>query len=115
METNIGDYDERYPIHLAAAEGEVVSVEFLMYAHADISVKDRWGRTPLDDAIAEGHFNCAKVLFSFGAEYSIPLDDKTRKKIESVDLSEVRVAVKKERVWGFERSLFVFPPVLPQK
>ena len=38
-----GDYDNRYPIHLAAAEGEVVSVHFLTYAHADISVKDRWG------------------------------------------------------------------------
>ena len=43
VETNIGDYDQRFPIHLAAAEGEVVSVEFLMYAHADISVQDRWG------------------------------------------------------------------------
>ena len=38
-----GDYDNRYPIHLAAAEGEVVSVHFLTYAHADVSVKDRWG------------------------------------------------------------------------
>jgi len=37
------DYDARYPIHLAAAEGEVVSVEFLTYAHAEISSKDRWG------------------------------------------------------------------------
>ena len=38
-----GDYDNRYPIHLAAAEGEVVSVHFLTYAHADVSVRDRWG------------------------------------------------------------------------
>ena len=38
-----GDYDHRYPIHLAAAEGEVVSVHSLTYAHANISVKDRWG------------------------------------------------------------------------
>lgn len=37
------DYDARYPIHLAAAEGEVVSVEFLIYAHAEINIKDRWG------------------------------------------------------------------------
>jgi len=39
----IGDYDNRFPIHLAAAEGEVVAVHFLTYAHADVSVKDRWG------------------------------------------------------------------------
>lgn len=37
------DYDARYPIHLAAAEGEVVSVEFLIYAHAEINIRDRWG------------------------------------------------------------------------
>lgn len=39
----IRDYDARYPIHLAAAEGEVVSVEFLIYAHAEINIRDRWG------------------------------------------------------------------------
>jgi hypothetical protein len=38
VETNIGDYDDRYPVHLAAAEGQLVSVEFLMYSGADISV-----------------------------------------------------------------------------
>jgi hypothetical protein len=39
----VGDYDNRYLIHLAAAEGEVVSVDFLIFAGADLSVKDRWG------------------------------------------------------------------------
>lgn len=41
--SNNRDYDARFPIHLAAAEGEVVSVEFLIYAHAEINIKDRWG------------------------------------------------------------------------
>jgi len=41
--SSLGDYDNRYPIHLAAAEGEVVSVHFLTYAHADVSLADRWG------------------------------------------------------------------------
>jgi hypothetical protein len=55
-------------------------------------------RTPLDDAIAEGHLACAKMLLSFGAEHGIPLDDATREKIQRVDLGEVRVMVKKDRV-----------------
>jgi hypothetical protein len=65
----VGDYDDRYPvrheaeqdgatmtapgkviwhsitpqIHLAAAEGELIAVDFLMFASADISIRDRWG------------------------------------------------------------------------
>ena len=104
VETNIGDYDYRYPIHLAAAEGEVISVEFLVYAHADISVKDRWGRTPLDDAIAEGHLCCAKMLMSFGAEHTISVDATTRAKIEEVDLKEVREMVRVERTVQEQRK-----------
>ncbi|TFJ86293.1 hypothetical protein NSK_002501 [Nannochloropsis salina CCMP1776] len=97
VETNIGDYDYRYPIHLAAAEGEVISVEFLAYAHAELSVKDRWGRTPLDDAITEGHLCCAKMLMSFGAEYTISIDAATQARIDAVDLKEVRAMVRAER------------------
>lgn len=73
-------------------------MEFLLYAHAEMNIRDRWGRTPLDDAIAEGHLACAKMLLSFGAEHSIPLDDATRDKIQAVDLGEIRMMVKKERV-----------------
>ncbi|GAB5032884.1 potassium channel skor-like [Nannochloropsis oceanica] len=104
VDTNIGDYDYRYPIHLAAAEGEVISVEFLVYAHADISVKDRWGRTPLDDAITEGHLCCAKMLMSFGAEHTISVDATTQSKIEEVDLKEVREMVRVERTVQEQRK-----------
>ena len=44
------------------------------------------------------------MLLSFGAEHSIPLDDATREKIQQVDLSEVRVMVKKERVRACVRA-----------
>jgi hypothetical protein len=43
VETSVGDYDQRFPIHLAAAEGQLVSLDFLMYSGADISIRDRWG------------------------------------------------------------------------
>jgi ankyrin repeat protein len=49
-----GDYDLRYPIHIAASEGDFEGCQFLIsLAKGDkdkISVRDRWGGTPLGDA-----------------------------------------------------------------
>lgn len=33
----------RYPIHMAATEGELIVVDFLMFNHADLGVKDCTG------------------------------------------------------------------------
>jgi len=63
-----GDYDARTPFHLAAAEGHV-DVLFYLIKHAPnaaaLSPKDRWGGTPLDDA--RGNAECTKVLLEAGA------------------------------------------------
>ena len=55
-ETNFhrGDYDTRTPLHLATCEGHVDVVKFLLAERRGAkpwAVKDRWGRTPLDDAV----------------------------------------------------------------
>lgn len=50
------------------------------------------------------------MLLSFGAEYGIELDDATRARIQAVDLNEVRVMVKKDRV-RCVLVLCVIPPV----
>jgi len=56
-EMTVKDYDQRTALHLAAAEGHPKTVESLikMLKPDDlvkwISSKDRWNRTPLDDAI----------------------------------------------------------------
>ena len=45
------DYDGRRALHLAAAEGHLSVVQFLVEECAvDVAPKDRWGNTPLDEA-----------------------------------------------------------------
>jgi len=50
LPVDAGDYDQRRAAHLAAAEGNVAALKVLVEYGADLSVKDRWGRTVLDEA-----------------------------------------------------------------
>ena len=52
MSVNQSDYDHRTPLHLAASEGLLPVVVFLLEdAKAQHSPTDRWGGTPLDDVV----------------------------------------------------------------
>lgn len=56
MDMTLCDYDGRTALHLAAAEGHVDCVEFLLRkCHVPHDVRDRWGRTPLEEATVFGH------------------------------------------------------------
>lgn len=90
----IADYDDRTPLHLACAEGQVRIVRFIIRYFHDVLARlhdpevesrlgyylswpDRWGRTPLDDArvglvpqsdqTPSGRAQCADALVSAGA------------------------------------------------
>lgn len=65
------DYDSRTALHVASAEGHLEAVKFLTdTCKVNPYVKDRWGNTPLDDAMQFGHNTVAKVLQEYQSIYT---------------------------------------------
>ena len=68
------DKDSRTALHLAASEGHSNTAAFLINAApvdkkaGVLSAADRWGGTPLGDAIAGGHQEVVKLLKIAGAK-----------------------------------------------
>jgi len=68
LDPNTGDYDKRTAMHLAASEGLLAVVKYLVEeVGADPSPVDRWGNTPLDDAARLHHTPVIEFLTSKGA------------------------------------------------
>ena len=58
------DYDGRSPLHLAASEGQLSVIKYLLTVkNIDLNPIDRWGGTPFSDAVREGHQQVAEYLF----------------------------------------------------
>ncbi|GJQ11123.1 hypothetical protein GpartN1_g2914.t1 [Galdieria partita] len=56
------DYDRRTPLHVAASEGNVEVAKLLVERGASTEARDRWGSTPVLEALVAGHKNLAKLL-----------------------------------------------------
>ena len=61
------DYDRRTPLHLAAAEGHSHVVQYLLAQGVDVNPQDRWGNTPLADAMRHEQSSVVNCLREAGA------------------------------------------------
>eukprot|EP00980_Cylindrotheca_fusiformis_P016063 scaffold4736_cov105-Cylindrotheca_fusiformis.AAC.12 len=55
VDVDAGDYDMRPPVHIAALEGNMNAFRVLVQAGTDLTVRDRWNNTVLDDAKRSKH------------------------------------------------------------
>lgn len=66
----LGDYDGRTPLHIAACEGHLKVVQYLLSHGATVYAKDRYGDTPLSNAVHFRHKEVVKLLRKTGAHFS---------------------------------------------
>ncbi|MBN3323686.1 GLSK Glutaminase, partial [Atractosteus spatula] len=70
MDMEQRDYDSRTALHVAAAEGHADVVRFLLEACKVNPVpKDRWGNTPMDEAVHFGHHDVVTILQDYHTKY----------------------------------------------
>jgi len=63
QDMTVTDYDGRTALHVAASEGHLNCVQFLVEkCNVPLMPKDRWGGTPLDDAVRFGRMSVVKYL-----------------------------------------------------
>ena len=68
----MADYDQRTPLHLAAAEGHLDVVEFPFEQGVSANLEDRWGGHPYDDAVSGGHNAVAERIVAAGGTAGSP-------------------------------------------
>lgn len=67
-DVNYRDIDDRTALHVAACQGSGSVVEFLLQNGAEVDPQDRWGSTPLADAIHYKKHDAIKLLEKHGAK-----------------------------------------------
>ncbi|KAL3848702.1 hypothetical protein ACJIZ3_010584 [Penstemon smallii] len=65
---NFKDIDGRTALHVAACQGRTDVIDLLLRRGADVHVEDRWGSTPIADAIYYKNNDVIKVLEAHGAK-----------------------------------------------
>ncbi|XP_046384449.1 glutaminase liver isoform, mitochondrial-like isoform X2 [Ischnura elegans] len=77
MDMTLSDYDGRTALHLAAAEGHLECVQFLLeQCNVPCNPKDRWGNTPVKEAQTFGHAKVVEFLELWAKEKKGGGDDE---------------------------------------
>ncbi|KAM6961253.1 60 kDa lysophospholipase [Aplochiton taeniatus] len=67
---SLGDYDGRTPLHIATCEGHLKVVQYLLSHGSTVYAKDRYGDTPLRNAVRFRHRDVVTLLRKTGAHFS---------------------------------------------
>ena len=78
-------------LHLAASEGRTSCVSYLLSVGANAVALDRWGGTPLHDALRYGHRESADLLQASGA--GVADTEYTRLLFDAIKLNKTEVFV----------------------
>ncbi|KAM7259722.1 hypothetical protein ACFE04_015463 [Oxalis oulophora] len=68
VDVNFRDIDDRTALHVAACQGFIQAVQLLLNRGAHVDSKDRWGSTPLADALYYKNHDVIKLMEKHGAE-----------------------------------------------
>ena len=88
FDLNLGDYDHRTPLHVAVAESHHEATQFLLKQGVDLNPVDRWGQTPLDEAVRKKDSILQDILSAQGGKTS-GTDDLDEKLIEHVNQTNI--------------------------
>ena len=90
VDMNRSDYDWRCALHLAASEGRFAAVKLLVTeCGADVNPIDRWGGTPLDDAMRSKHALVASYLRTNGGRPGAELlREEAKRDAEAAELGK---------------------------
>ena len=107
------DYDGRTALMVAAAEGRLLAVSFLLSCSCAPNLLDRWGATALDDALRGGtlyHVYCARLIQSWGGRSAALAagteeGDEALRRLEGVDIDEVRRTLRRLIERGYDQRV----------
>ncbi len=66
------DYNNRTPLHIAAANGRYAMVDYLLTVGAHVHTHDQFGYTPLRDAVEKRYPKIIQLLRADGAQLGMP-------------------------------------------